>query len=1253
MRSFSRRFLQIIGAIALVSGLMVPVDFASNRGAAHAQGTQVVGLSAGGAYSMALLADGTVWGWGKNDHGQLGNGETTEQHTPVPVKGLSGIAKIDAGFDHALALGSDKTVWGWGNNGSGELGTGTTNIVQETPTRVPGLRDIVDISAGYGFSLALNSDGTVWAWGFNYFGALGDGTTVDRYSPVRVSQLTDIQAIAAGQDHALALGKDGRVWAWGDNRYGQLGDGTTTNRYIPVQIPGLSGIVAVASGQGYSLALKDDGSVWAWGDNRIGELGLGTATDGSNTPQKIPGLYNITAIDAGPSHAVALKADGSAWAWSNNYYGQLGDGTRTQREAPTRVLGLSNVSAIVAGEEHSLAVDQAGTLWAWGRNEAGELGNGTTSTGESQPIKVPFSIPTLSSLYLSSGTLEPSFDPYRQSYSVGVASDVESITVYAEPSDPQSIVVINDKIGATQTIPLLKGQNTLIIRVIDPNSSISRTYTIQIERMPFPNETGVSPLSAGTGFSMVLFEDGSVWGFGDNTDGELGDGTSVSHSTPVPVHLSSVVAIDSGEHHTLALKSDGTVWAWGANPTGEIGNGEQQTIQETPTPVVGLTGAIAVAAGGQHSLALDSNGHVWAWGFNSSGQLGDGTHTQRNTPVQVQGLSDVAAIAAGDNFSLALKKDGTVWSWGSDQFGQLGNGTQVGSPTPVKVIGLSGVEAISAGGGFALALRYDGTVWAWGGNAYGILGDGTFSDQESPVQVQRLTDVIAIDASYQHSMALEADGTVWSWGNNDYGMLGDGTTVDRLVPTKINSLSNVFAIAAGVYHSLAATTDGTIWAWGTGSAGELGDGLRTEHHTPVPVRFEQTSPPSPLLESLSLSGIPLSPAFDPQVASYSANVSADVDSVSVHASPKEPDATVRINGLSEQTATISLTTGPNRITIEIVASDGSSKTYTIVVTRTEKTRSFPSYSIGGQNRYDTSVQLLTHDSMGWTKGPSDNVIIVNGAPGHEVDALAANSLAGALGAPVVVVNGNGNGQVSAQADAFIRPLQAKKAFIVGGVMGEGVLQHLQKDLGLAVEQLKGQDRYQTAAAVAKYIQGKTGAKPKQIFLTTGTALPDALSAGPVAAAESSIVLLIHSTGDNNAAIDTANKLKQLYGATVYALGGNAVVPTDVVEKTHAQRVPGETRYDTNLTFLKCFENSFDPQTIYVTNAAPGHEVDALSAGSVAGQIENPLLLTDGKQLTKAQSDWLKAYRGKASNVVFVGKAFSDTLKTDVEGALEQ
>ncbi|MFZ5774640.1 MAG: RCC1 domain-containing protein [Thermodesulfobacteriota bacterium] len=334
-------------------------------------------------------------------------------------------------------------------------------------------------------------------------------------------------------------------------------------------------------------------------------------------------------------------------------------------------------------------------------------------------------------------------------------------------------------------------------------------------------------IAGGYKYSMAMQGDGTVRTWGSNGNGQLGDGTTTTRSTPTSIGLSNISAIAAGGRHSLALKDDGTVWAWGANGDGQLGSSTSNPIS-SPVQLEGLGTVTAIAAGYYHSMVLLSDGTIRALGSNYYGQLGDTTNTSSSMAVPVYGLTDVAAIAAGYNHSLALKEDGTVWAWGWNYSGELGGGfTSTSSATPVLVSGVSNIVAIDSDAGYgshSLALKNDGTVWAWGANSDGQLGDGTTTQRTTPVQVSGLTNVMAIAAGGDFSLALKTDGTVWAFGGNSLGQLGNGSTQDSAVPVQVSGLSGVTAITAGGAHGLAVTADGVLWAWGRSSDGQLGLG---------------------------------------------------------------------------------------------------------------------------------------------------------------------------------------------------------------------------------------------------------------------------------------------------------------------------------------------------------------------------------------------------------------------------------------------
>jgi alpha-tubulin suppressor-like RCC1 family protein len=357
--------------------------------AAHNQGPISPAIAAGGYHNLGLKPEGTVWTWGGNWFGQLGDGATSNRNAPEMVLDLSEVCSVAAGQFHSLALKVDGSLWAWGMDSFGQLGDGSPAPNPDLPPLPPmdstrpvlvvGLSDVRGVAAGEFHSLAVTADGLLWGWGDNWFGQLGDSAIAETDSPARVAGLTQVKRIAAGGNHSLAVTADGSLWAWGDNAFGQLGDGTTSIQTSPAQVQGLSNVRTAAGGYSHTLALKSDGTVWAWGRNHQGQLGDGTDLDRAR-PALVDGLSEIVAVTAGQAHSLALRADGTVWAWGANALGQLGDGTITQQNRPVAVPGISDGIAVVAGLNHSVALKADGQIWAWGDNQYGQLGSGTLTT---------------------------------------------------------------------------------------------------------------------------------------------------------------------------------------------------------------------------------------------------------------------------------------------------------------------------------------------------------------------------------------------------------------------------------------------------------------------------------------------------------------------------------------------------------------------------------------------------------------------------------------------------------------------------------------------------------------------------------------------------------------------------------------------------------------------------------------------------------------------------------------------------------
>ncbi len=699
------------------------------------RGVASVGL--GIDFTCALSVQGTAWCWGQNLNGELGlaEGSRTARTTPVPVPGVGpGLKSMAVGGFHACAVTAAGGVVCWGRDLDGALGDGAEEGGPGA-VGVVGLNSGVrSLAAGAAHSCALLDSGIVKCWGSNAFGQVGDGTSgAERPAPADVIELGgSATLIEAGDAHTCAVLADGGVRCWGSNADGQLGDGSTANRSRPVLVQGLQGGVrALAASGNATCALTVDGAVYCWGpqyplaefeggsltarlypgfasgyvgidagsahfcalssagavkcfgDGSDGQFGNGPI-DGNMESETAIGLAaGVVQIAAGGRHTCARTQAGSLQCWGLNTHGQLGLGSITRRLVPTQVTGLeSGMTAVAAGNFHSCALDSAGAAKCWGINNQNSLGDGTSLV-----------------------RLTP----------VGVSGLQSGVRVLAAGSDFGCAIAAERRVkcwGANYDGRLGNG------------GFLNSAVPVDVLGL---GDVAVLDVVLGDAHACALLQGGAVKCWGSNTGGQLGDGSSESRAMAVSVSGlgQGVVALSAGYASTCAITENGALKCWGDNSSGQLGDGSTVN-RTTPTDVVGMaSGVLAVANGSLHTCAIVTGGAVKCWGAAFFGlTLGDESQTDRAVPGDVPALRDGAVEIAAGGFATCVRLvDGTMQCWGVVP---IGDNTELSRGVPSAVAGLDGgVTDIDMGLSGQLCAVVAGAAKCWGENGFAQVGDGT------------------------------------------------------------------------------------------------------------------------------------------------------------------------------------------------------------------------------------------------------------------------------------------------------------------------------------------------------------------------------------------------------------------------------------------------------------------------------------------------------------------------------------------------
>jgi alpha-tubulin suppressor-like RCC1 family protein len=711
----------------------------------------------------AIKTSRTLWGWGSNARYRIGDKTLINRSSPVQI-GSDADWDIIAGNLNGESIGvkTNYSIYSWGKNSIYTSDSGRISY-RNSPVQVPTSTNWKKIGVqrtnGSEFlSFGIKSDNTLWVWGMSPNGSLGNNTSnVGHDSPVQIGTNVWASASFSGWNGA-AVKTDGTLWVWGTNNVtngqGQLGTPDTTARSSPIQLGSDTNWNDV-SADITMVARKNDGSLWAWGSNYHGMLGSPNVT----SPILITS-DTWSSIGAGVSYSIAIKSNGTLWGWGLNNNGQLGDGTIISRSSPVQIGTLTNWSSVSAGINYVIATKTDGTLWGWGLGTSGQLGDGTV-VSKSSPVQI--------------GT-----------------------------------------------------------------------------------DTNWSSSSCGQNHTLAVKTTGTLWSWGLNSSGQLGDGTVVSRSSPVQIGtLTNWSSVSSAGAYSIATISNGTLWAWGLGTSGQLGDG---TVVSKSSPVqIGTdTDWLYGFAGSSFTIAIKTNQTLWSWGLGTSGQLGDGTVVSKSSPVQIGTDTDwIFATPRPNGTAFAIKSNGTLWGWGVNSTGQYANYNNVSRSSPIQILSDKTWKSITTTlvtvttGQHIMAIDSSNNLYTWGStNAGGQLGQNNVfnytSNSFTPIQIMSgsyFTSFNSVNGAYGTTVttahaagfAVKSDGTLWAWGRNAQGQLGDETTTNRSSPVQIGTDTNWSDVVSSWRTVYALKTNKTLWAWGNNVYGQIGDGTLVNKSSPVQI----------------------------------------------------------------------------------------------------------------------------------------------------------------------------------------------------------------------------------------------------------------------------------------------------------------------------------------------------------------------------------------------------------------------------------
>ncbi len=789
--------------------------------------------------TLVLKTDGTLWINGYNNLGQIGDDSLNNSKEFYQVPGYW--SEADTSYYSSYGIKSDGTLWAWGSNVYGQLGLDPTQVYYTTPTQVGSDTNWIKVYVGQFYVLAVKSNGTLWGCGINDSYQLGLGDIDTRYTFTQIGTDTDWNTTQISTyNSTMARKANGNLWGWGADTARMLGDGVTTTKMVPTLVSSATDWVSVSAGNNASYGIKSNGTLWGVGTNTTGQLGIGTLSN-KNSWTQIGTDTNWAAVSGGANTMAARKTDGTIWGCGSNIYGMISaDGTvdrvatLTQigtytdvshfecshtglvflRSSNNNLLGNgytiyytfgqntcgsmsfiqigtdTNWASVSGGNYHAAAIKTDGTLWVWGRNNYHQLGNGTI---------VDVFVPT----------------------QVGTNTNWKSV------------VCTNVATMALTTDGTLFSWGYNGVGQLGLNS-LTDQYT--------PAQVGtdtdwysISGAGATSGGYFALKTNKTIWLSGPNAQNPQGSNSSVFYYTPtlmgtVSLYNNAETAF-SAFTQVLNIRSNGQLYGWGNNTNGQLGLGTENDVNTGQILISGMASCKYVHTAQGLSLVIKQDGTLWAAGLNTYYQTGKTTDTNDQTTFIQIGTDTWKMAQGGIDCAMGIKSDGTLWGWGRSNLGQLGTGTatrtapyQVLTTVPSSIA--TDWESVQIGyGNHVLGRRQDGSLWGWGYNNNGQLGLGDNNNKTMPYLIGDGTDTwIDYSVGNNFSLGIKTNGTLWGWGVNSSGQLGLGDTVLRAIPAQVGTNTNWVRCwcARTSNTSFAQNSLGEIYTFGQNTNGNMG-----------------------------------------------------------------------------------------------------------------------------------------------------------------------------------------------------------------------------------------------------------------------------------------------------------------------------------------------------------------------------------------------------------------------------------------------